>query len=167
MIRKATIVVLIVAAVSTGALWLLVAPAPDGFLLSKVTTPQFRLTHRQGELVLSHGGVLKNKLPGVIDGHVREWRSPGFLYTRYWTAPTNLPYINGRSLSVRYWFLILLLNVYPAIAFIRGPLRRWRRTQRGLCGTCGYNLTGNASGMCPECGEKLARHVREGRRPPH
>lgn len=25
----------------------------------------------------------------------------------------------------------------------------------GFCNRCGYNLTGNASGVCPECGEKL------------
>ena len=23
----------------------------------------------------------------------------------------------------------------------------------GLCATCGYNLTGNVSGVCPECGK--------------
>jgi len=25
----------------------------------------------------------------------------------------------------------------------------------GFCGRCGYNLTGNTSGVCPECGWKL------------
>ena len=33
-------------------------------------------------------------------------------------------------------------------------LRRIRH-QRGLCLNCGYNLTGNVSGVCPECGEKI------------
>ncbi len=30
----------------------------------------------------------------------------------------------------------------------------WRglRLRRGLCVECGYNLTGNVSGVCPECG---------------
>jgi hypothetical protein len=27
-----------------------------------------------------------------------------------------------------------------------------RRTSCGLCSSCGYNLTGNTSGVCPECG---------------
>ena len=30
-----------------------------------------------------------------------------------------------------------------------------------LCTTCGYDLTGNTSGVCPECGER--REGREGR----
>jgi hypothetical protein len=34
-------------------------------------------------------------------------------------------------------------------------LRRYRRKKKGLCLTCGYNLTGNVSGICPECGEKI------------
>ena len=37
----------------------------------------------------------------------------------------------------------------------RGPLRRWRRRKRGLCLHCGYNLTGNTSGVCPECAQKI------------
>ena len=29
----------------------------------------------------------------------------------------------------------------------------WRpRVPKGCCGQCGYNLTGNVSGRCPECG---------------
>ena len=48
--------------------------------------------------------------------------------------------------------LLLLLAAYPAIAFIRGPLRRWRRRKRGECVNCGYNLTGNVTGVCSECG---------------
>jgi hypothetical protein len=35
-------------------------------------------------------------------------------------------------------------------------LRRYRRiirTERGLCARCGYDLTGNISGTCPECGQ--------------
>ena len=49
--------------------------------------------------------------------------------------------------------LILLFASYPALAFIRGPLRRWRRQRKGLCLRCGYNLEGNVSGTCSECGE--------------
>ena len=29
------------------------------------------------------------------------------------------------------------------------------RMKEGCCPTCGYNLTGNASGICPECGEQV------------
>ena len=52
------------------------------------------------------------------------------------------------------WIWILLLT-YPAIVLIRGPLRRRRRRKRGLCLQCGYNLTGNTTGVCPECSQKI------------
>ena len=29
------------------------------------------------------------------------------------------------------------------------------RERKGLCKSCGYNLTGNVSGRCPECGQGL------------
>jgi hypothetical protein len=32
-------------------------------------------------------------------------------------------------------------------------VRRHRRSQ-GLCVQCGYDLTGNVSGVCPECGRE-------------
>jgi hypothetical protein len=37
--------------------------------------------------------------------------------------------------------------------FIERPLRERRRRGRlGLCLKCGYDLRGNISGVCPECG---------------
>jgi hypothetical protein len=34
-------------------------------------------------------------------------------------------------------------------------LRRERRAKRGRCLECGFNLTGNVSGVCPECGTEI------------
>jgi predicted amidophosphoribosyltransferase len=56
---------------------------------------------------------------------------------------------------VRLWMLAILLAVYPGVCFIRGPCRRRHRRRKGLCIHCGYNLTGNVSGVCPECGERV------------
>jgi hypothetical protein len=43
--------------------------------------------------------------------------------------------------------------VATGLALIDGPVRRDRRRRRGLCVKCAYDLTGNVSGVCPECGE--------------
>ena len=53
--------------------------------------------------------------------------------------------------SCPFWALVAFLASYPSVAFIRGPLRRWRRRRRGSCTECAYDLTGNESGVCPEC----------------
>lgn len=53
-------------------------------------------------------------------------------------------------LAVPFWFLALLFGVLP----LTFAARRLVRRRRGLhdCRQCGYNLTGNTSGICPECG---------------
>ncbi len=50
-----------------------------------------------------------------------------------------------------FWPFILLTTVYPLRACRRVIRKRFRKS-RGLCIPCGYNLTGNTSGICPECG---------------
>jgi hypothetical protein len=47
--------------------------------------------------------------------------------------------------------------LYAALAWVPlrgvGTLRRWRRSRRGRCPACGYDLAGLAAGTaCPECG---------------
>jgi len=61
--------------------------------------------------------------------------------------------------DILLWPMLVLFAAYPTITFIRGPLRRWRRRRtrwsrwrKSLCLECGYDLTGNSSGTCPECG---------------
>ena len=45
--------------------------------------------------------------------------------------------------------------------------KRWsRRVRTGMCSICHYNLTGNTSGTCPECGTALVRKANEDRSAP-
>jgi len=64
-------------------------------------------------------------------------------------APLHVLAVRGAS-----WVPLALLAAYPAVAFVCGPVRRWRRRRKGRCVRCGYDLTGNVSGVCPECGER-------------
>lgn len=59
------------------------------------------------------------------------------------------------EIAIALWAPFLLFGAYPVLAFARGPVRRWRRRRKGLCVKCGYDLTGNVSGVCPECGTKV------------
>jgi len=47
-----------------------------------------------------------------------------------------------------------LLMVATLTGFLRARDRR-RHARPGDCRACGYNLTGNTSGKCPECGMAL------------
>ncbi len=95
----------------------------------------------------SHSDVFPSALP-----------SPPLVVRRFaqfgwhvWQSPGSRTYV----LSFPTWAPFVLFAAYPTIAFIRGPLRRHRRRRKGLCVACGYNLTGNVSGVCSECGTKI------------
>ncbi len=47
----------------------------------------------------------------------------------------------------------MIFSIWPSLWLIRYPARRKKsRMRRGLCLKCGYNLAGNTTGVCPECG---------------
>lgn len=92
---------------------------------------------------------------------VRAWRGPfaelafaaaaaGLL--AYWLAPDapdqfrRMGLIRDERLQGHFWLLggsLLLVWLFRA---------RPRPTTEPRCGACGYNLTANESGVCPECG---------------
>ena len=83
-----------------------------------------------------------------------------------------------RNLAVSFWNLVFYASQL-AIGWIFAP--GWPLTRKCMrcgfrfagprpfapdfdeCARCGYNLTGNVSGMCSECGWKLPRRYREHR----
>jgi hypothetical protein len=61
---------------------------------------------------------------------------------------------NGTFLIVPFWFLTCM-TAAPGLATAVSARRRRLtlvREKHGLCACCSYNLTGNFSGVCPECG---------------
>jgi hypothetical protein len=56
------------------------------------------------------------------------------------------------AVTVPCWSLLLLASVPTAFGWWSG-----RRFPSGHCPTCGYDLTGNVSGVCPECGTAVDR----------
>ena len=58
------------------------------------------------------------------------------------------------AVKLPYWFLVALSASYRFRSWVhRMRERNWSRV--GLCSGCGYDLTGNVSGVCPECGRRL------------
>jgi len=73
-----------------------------------------------------------------------------------WDAPATYPPAPGKGtytiLAFPLWLPLLLTLAYPGFVLISRTYRSLHRKSRGRCRQCGYNLTGNASGVCPECG---------------
>jgi len=45
-----------------------------------------------------------------------------------------------------------MLLAIPTLFLWRAERRDRRRAAAGACSACGYDLTGNVTGRCPECG---------------
>jgi len=61
--------------------------------------------------------------------------------------------VKGNGAAVAFIVVPAVLAIMLGWFLIDRPnaLRR-QRLKRGLCGKCGYDLRGNVSGVCPECG---------------
>jgi hypothetical protein len=53
-----------------------------------------------------------------------------------------------------FWIPMLILFV-PTVYLSHRDWQRWKRVPAGYCPKCRYDLTGNTSGICPECGEQI------------
>jgi hypothetical protein len=96
----------------------------------------------------------------------------GAVLARYWTLPDGrvrgrismvgpgtatsaLPYV---SATVPYWMPLSAFGLLPVGRGLRrivGAIRARRRTMRGHCAGCGYDLRATP-GRCPECGKRVA-----------
>jgi hypothetical protein len=65
------------------------------------------------------------------------------------------PAYSDHSIKAQPWFVLLVLALIPACVMIL--ILRRRQRPPGACLTCGYDLTGNVTGRCPECGSVAVR----------
>jgi len=107
-------------------------------------TPAWRLGIINRKIVIFHGnsvrcgtGLLRPKMT----------RFAGIVYS------SRMGYGSYRSLGIPTWMPPIAFGAIPLISLWGLPRRRRRlRQARGQCVTCGYDLTGNLSGVCSECG---------------
>lgn len=98
-----------------------------------------------GPRVLSCGSGMGTKRMGIA----------GVQYTRVFYGGIEQDTVS-RHWRLPLWASVLLFSAYPFVALIGSRARlRHRRRVRGLCVECGYDLTGNVSGKCPECGTEI------------
>ena len=84
------------------------------------------------------------------------WRHTFISGITHPTLPRRLPPRNAYEGSFPVWFIVLLTTILPLWRVISSA-RRHRRIKTSLCSECGYSLTGNTSGVCPECGTPIPK----------
>jgi hypothetical protein len=94
---------------------------------------------RQGVRVLSFRTTPSTT---VLANLIVGWIEDGF---------TDRRRVESTTLQVPYWMLMGAACAMPARRWFTSR-RRSRRLAKGRCPACGYDATGNVSGVCPECG---------------
>lgn len=81
---------------------------------------------------------------------------PGLLVVGPFLPFTAAPIVNFAFLAA-YVAISALAYAYTAgrIVGAIGARRSRARRAAGACSNCGYDLTGNISGVCPECGTRI------------
>jgi len=151
------------------ALWL--ASGWWGYSLTRLTgtdspsTPGY-YRDQAWEIGISSGRITVQRTPAVEYGANPEW-----FWSWSWNEPrstihapsSGAPHwlwrfdhatfqmrVNGPQFYwIPLWLPFLLIALPTGFLFWSDHRRRMRA---GCCGKCGYDLTGNSSGTCPECG---------------
>lgn len=94
-------------------------------------------------------------LPAVdLSGTPHWWNHLGFWWNHHSFSD---PGLGITVVIVPHWFVasIFLIPVLPLLLRVRHRSRIRTRLRAGACTACGYSLTGNTSGVCPECGATI------------
>jgi hypothetical protein len=162
--------------IALAALWLHSYRMEGRLWYSPARGVNYRLAVGAGSIILSRS-VLSGRTSGEFSddfdrppGRSLEWRhrtgppvspftpegSPrlvqwlGFDYLARDVGRPSFGTLAFRRVVLPMWLPVLLAALPPAIALARRERRR-RRTLKGLCPRCGYDLRASP-GRCPECG---------------
>jgi hypothetical protein len=133
------------------------------FSLFVAKTPRYEWRFTHSRLVV----IRYNQTPAAV-GYVNRpgWRISSFadnpFYVEFIPRLADVPFgtgaIIGKAILLPMTIPLVLLLSATAWSMIAGKTRG-----RGIdCANCGYSLTGNTSGVCPECGTAVKLDERQG-----
>ena len=109
---------------------------------------------RHGNLLIVWSACDNAKRRVFVTGVELPVISPGFRLSLPTVRKLGVPMAFGAH---RRWVVAMPLWLILAVAAAPAAYlwRRHRRYPKSHCQSCGYDLTGNTSGVCPECGERI------------
>jgi len=157
MIRKLAMILLCAVTAVTAGVWYLSLGAERQWKWQPTPQSSCALNVGRGELQVGARRWTAQPRKSIVTD-LKEYGAPGLSVRMQEFGTRSAPGVHETRWSVHLslWVLTVpLLGVWLAYA-CAGPLRRRRRRRRGLCAVCGYDLTGNESGICPECGRSAS-----------
>ncbi len=87
------------------------------------------------------------------------WMIRGTAHLVFGKAHEGWHWLPGGSSAAQYWYLPLWCLLVPLILVTGWLFYRDRQRPPGHCRNCGYNLTANTTGTCPECGQATVQPI--------
>ena len=106
-------------------------------------------------VVIRDGKRITRRMGESLKTGLEDNRRVANIRLQMFTASRPLP-PRGVRHAIPYWMIAVGLAILPAL-WLAALCRRQARLAAGGCIACGYNLTGNTSGVCPECGMPVAQ----------
>ena len=137
--------------------------AAVSLLLCLATSVLWIGSYRHGRFYFSHWDVTDGLLWVSWSVPPRPFTADPFAFLGFThiqgdidAAPGGGAVANSEEVAVPCWFLCTLTAILPAIWLWRRNRHR-PATGDGMphCAKCDYSLTGNVSGICPECGTPI------------
>jgi hypothetical protein len=145
--RRTTYIVFLDADMSMGEVFMVVALSPPlRAAPPPPPPPSSSMIYVQNTMVIQPGW--RQQTPYPLDAYMGAWH--GFLGSVHVFEPGD----TSVRVLVPWWFIMVISAIMPAGLVI--SRRRRRKIPAGVCAMCGYNLTGNTSGVCPECGMSVS-----------
>ncbi len=119
----------------------------------KMSSPALGLSAPEGRhySFRANGSTVEQMWITEEAGTLIEWRG---LYLRLLQSHDTGWYENTLCVGMPAWSLVLLAGLLPFRSVVARMRLRFR-SNYGLCLTCSYNLIGNTSNICPECGTAI------------
>ena len=92
--------------------------------------------------------------PGIV---VMKWRLQDLHVTHFYVSVPLLVIWACLSAAPARW---LIVRINRLNARLSAGIRLRQRPDNRWCRNCGYDLTGNVSGKCPECGTVIVNRIR-------
>jgi len=95
--------------------------------------------------------VVRYVAPNPPSGNA--FATPSLPAEKWLQSPTKQTVVS--TLTTPAWIPLVVFTLCPSSCLFIRLFRRYRRLLRGRCVECGYDLTGNMSRACPECGKNV------------